>query len=36
MKELTKAEEEVMQQLWKLEEANVASIIEEMPKPKPA
>ncbi len=36
MKQLTKAEEEVMQLLWKLEEANVASIIEEMPDPKPA
>ncbi|MEW7290077.1 BlaI/MecI/CopY family transcriptional regulator [Aquimarina sp. 2304DJ70-9] len=36
MKQLTKAEEEVMQLLWKLDEANVASIIEEMPDPKPA
>tara|TARA_R110002020_G_scaffold382023_1_gene592876 strand:- start:815 stop:1174 length:360 start_codon:yes stop_codon:yes gene_type:complete len=36
MKQLTKAEEEVMQILWDLEEANVASIIEEMPEPKPA
>ncbi|MDQ7915949.1 BlaI/MecI/CopY family transcriptional regulator [Mesonia sp. MT50] len=36
MKELTKAEEEVMQQLWKLKEANVAAMIEEMPEPKPA
>lgn len=36
MKELTKAEEEVMQQLWKLEKANVAAIIEELPEPKPA
>ncbi|HSP11420.1 MAG TPA: BlaI/MecI/CopY family transcriptional regulator [Salegentibacter sp.] len=36
MKQLTKAEEEIMQILWKLEKANVASIIEEMPKPKPA
>ncbi|WP_074407180.1 MULTISPECIES: BlaI/MecI/CopY family transcriptional regulator [Aquimarina] len=36
MKQLTKAEEEVMQWLWQLEEANVASIIEQMPEPKPA
>ncbi|SFN30128.1 BlaI/MecI/CopY family transcriptional regulator [Salegentibacter flavus] len=36
MKQLTKAEEEIMQILWKLEKANVASIIEEIPEPKPA
>ena len=36
MKQLTKAEEEIMQILWDLEEANVASIIEKMPEPKPA
>ncbi len=36
MKQLTKAEEEVMQLLWQQEEANVASIIEQMPDPKPA
>ena len=36
MKQLTKAEEEVMQLLWHLKEANVASIIDEMPEPKPA
>ncbi|MGM0932305.1 MAG: BlaI/MecI/CopY family transcriptional regulator [Bacteroidota bacterium] len=36
MKQLTKAEEEIMQILWKLEKANVASIIDEMPEPKPA
>lgn len=36
MKQLTKAEEEVMQQLWALEKCNVAAIIEELPKPKPA
>ncbi|PZD76977.1 BlaI/MecI/CopY family transcriptional regulator [Mesonia sp. K7] len=36
MKELTKAEEEVMQLLWKLEEANVAHLIDEMEEPKPA
>ena len=36
MKQLTKAEEEVMQLLWALEKANVASIINELPEPKPA
>src|SRR5690606_5146315 len=36
MKQLTKAEEEVMQILWKLEKANVASVIEQLPEPKPA
>lgn len=36
MKQLTKAEEEIMQILWRLKEANVAGIIEEMPEPKPA
>ena len=36
MKQLTKAEEEVMRWLWQLEEANVATIIEKMPAPKPA
>lgn len=36
MKTLTQAEEEIMQILWKLEEANVAAVIEEMPEPKPA
>lgn len=36
MKQLTKAEEEIMQILWDLKEANVAAIIEEMPEPKPA
>ncbi|TXK75361.1 BlaI/MecI/CopY family transcriptional regulator [Mesonia sp. HuA40] len=36
MKELTKAEEQVMQQLWKLKEANVATIIAEFSDPKPA
>ena len=36
MKQLTKAEEEVMQILWQLEKANVAAIIEELPKSKPA
>jgi len=36
MKQLTKAEEEVMQQLWKLKKCNVAAIINELPAPKPA
>ncbi|KQC34022.1 CopY family transcriptional repressor [Nonlabens sp. YIK11] len=36
MKTLTQAEEEIMQILWKLDEANVAAIIDQMPDPKPA
>ena len=36
MKELTKAEDQVMQLLWKLENAFVKDIIEQMPVPKPA
>lgn len=36
MKQLTKAEEEVMQILWELQEGNVASVIAAMPEPKPA
>ena len=36
MKQLTKAEEEVMQILWKLKKCNVAAIIDEVPEPKPA
>jgi len=36
MKQLTKAEEDIMQILWKLGEANVASIRDELPNPKPA
>ncbi|WP_121668071.1 BlaI/MecI/CopY family transcriptional regulator [Mesonia aquimarina] len=36
MKELTKAEEEVMQLLWQLKQANVATLLEEIPEPKPA
>lgn len=36
MKQLTKAEEEIMQALWLLEKANVKSIIELLPEPKPA
>ncbi|WP_353779645.1 BlaI/MecI/CopY family transcriptional regulator [Winogradskyella sp. 3972H.M.0a.05] len=36
MKQLTKAEEEIMQVLWALEKANVKSIIEQFSDPKPA
>ncbi|MDN4164098.1 BlaI/MecI/CopY family transcriptional regulator [Cytophagales bacterium LB-30] len=36
MKELTKAEEQVMHLLWQLEKAYVKDIIELMPEPKPA
>jgi len=36
MKELTKAEDQVMQILWRLEKAFVKDIIEQMPSPKPA
>ncbi|AYB35741.1 MAG TPA: BlaI/MecI/CopY family transcriptional regulator [Chryseolinea sp.] len=36
MKELTKAEDQVMQILWKLEKGFVKDIVEEMPEPKPA
>ena len=36
MKQLTKAEEEVMQVLWQLKKCNVAAIIEQLPDPKPA
>ncbi len=36
MKELTKAEEQVMQLLWKEEKAFVKDLIEQMPEPKPA
>jgi predicted transcriptional regulator len=36
MKELTKAEDQIMQVLWKLEKAFVKEIIEELPEPKPA
>ncbi|QEM08511.1 BlaI/MecI/CopY family transcriptional regulator [Mucilaginibacter rubeus] len=35
-KELTRAEEQVMQILWQLNEAMVKEIIEQMPDPKPA
>ncbi|WP_055434801.1 BlaI/MecI/CopY family transcriptional regulator [Lacinutrix algicola] len=36
MKQLTKAEEDIMQVLWQLKKANVKQIIEELPEPKPA
>ena len=36
IKELTRAEEQVMQILWKLEKAFVKDIVEKMPEPKPA
>ena len=36
MKEITRAEEQVMQELWKLEKAFVKELIEQMPEPKPA
>lgn len=36
MKELTKAEEQVMQILWEIEKGFVKDIIEKMPDPKPA
>ncbi|HEX8020579.1 BlaI/MecI/CopY family transcriptional regulator [Mucilaginibacter sp.] len=36
IKELTKAEEQIMQILWQLKEAIVKDIIEEMSEPKPA
>jgi BlaI family penicillinase repressor len=36
IKELTKAEDQVMQILWKLEKGFVKDIVEEMPEPKPA
>ena len=36
MKQLTKAEEDIMQILWLLEKANVKAIIKELPEPKPA
>ena len=35
MKTLTKAEEEVMQVVWKLEKAFLKEIVNEMPSPKP-
>ncbi|MDC8002855.1 BlaI/MecI/CopY family transcriptional regulator [Aureisphaera galaxeae] len=36
MKQLTKAEEDIMQILWDLEEGNVAAVIDHLPDPKPA
>ena len=36
MKQLTKAEEEIMHVLWQLKKANVKSMIDELPEPKPA
>jgi BlaI family transcriptional regulator, penicillinase repressor len=36
IKELTRAEDQVMQILWKLEKAFVKDIVEQMPDPKPA
>ncbi len=36
MKELTKAEEQIMQVLWKLEKGFLKDIVEAMPDPKPA
>jgi len=36
MKQLTKAEEEIMQILWQLEKGNVKAIISQLPNPKPA
>jgi len=36
MKELTRAEEQVMQVLWKLGRAFVKDVIDELPEPKPA
>lgn len=36
MKDLTKAEEQIMQILWKLKKAFIREIIKEMPDPKPA
>jgi len=36
MKQLTKAEEEIMQLLWVEKKANVATLIEAMPDPNPA
>ncbi|WP_203255997.1 BlaI/MecI/CopY family transcriptional regulator [Hyunsoonleella ulvae] len=36
MKQLTKAEEDIMQILWRLRKANVKAIIEQFSEPKPA
>ena len=36
MKQLTKAEEEIMHILWQLQKANVKEVINQLPEPKPA
>jgi len=36
MKELTKAEEQIMQYIWKLEKAFLKDVVEQFPNPKPA
>jgi predicted transcriptional regulator len=36
LKELTKAEEQIMQVLWDLEKAFVKDVIDALPEPKPA
>jgi len=36
IKELTKAEEQIMQVLWDLKEAFVKEVLEQLPEPKPA
>ena len=36
LKELTKAEEQIMQVLWNLNEAFVKDVLDELPEPKPA
>jgi len=36
LKELTRAEEQIMQELWELEKAFVRDIIDRLPEPKPA
>jgi len=36
MKELTKAEEQIMRELWTLEKAFVKEIVDKLPEPKPA
>ena len=36
MKELTRAEEQIMQELWALEKAFVHDILQRLPEPKPA
>jgi BlaI family transcriptional regulator, penicillinase repressor len=36
MKELTKAEEQIMQYLWKLEKAFLKDVVDQFPEPRPA